>query len=82
VARKLSPPRDHKGFKRNVISDRTKAGMAAARRRGLHVGHPPKLAPDQLDDARRMIVEGEGTVQVARSLGVNPSTLRRLLMKG
>jgi DNA invertase Pin-like site-specific DNA recombinase len=41
-----------------------------------------KLAPDQLVYARRMIVEGEGRAQVARSLGVDPSTLRRLLMKG
>ena len=51
-------------FERSVISERTKAGMAAARRRG------------------RMIVEGEGRAQIARSLGVDPSTLRRLLMKG
>jgi hypothetical protein len=29
-----------------------------------------------------MIVEGEGRAQVARTLGVDPSTLRRLLMKG
>jgi DNA invertase Pin-like site-specific DNA recombinase len=61
----------------------TKAGMAAARRRGRHVGRPrAKLAADQLVYARRMMVEGEGPAQVARSLGVDPSTLRRLLMKG
>ena len=68
-------------FERSVISERTKAGMAAARRRGRHVGRPPKLALDQLDYARRMIVAGEGRAQVARSLGVDPSTLRRLLGK-
>jgi DNA invertase Pin-like site-specific DNA recombinase len=66
-------------FERNVISER--AGMAAARRRGRHVGRPTKLAPDQLDYALRMIVEEEGRAQVARTLGVDPSTLRRLLMK-
>jgi DNA invertase Pin-like site-specific DNA recombinase len=69
-------------FERSVISERTKAGTAAARRRGRHVGRPAKLAFDQLDYARRMIVAGEGRAQVARSLGVDPSTLRRLLMKG
>jgi DNA invertase Pin-like site-specific DNA recombinase len=68
-------------FERNVISGRTRAGMAAARRRGRHVGRPTKLAPDQLDYALRMIVEEEGRAQVARMLGVDPSTLRRLLMK-
>jgi DNA invertase Pin-like site-specific DNA recombinase len=64
-------------FERNVISERTKAGMAAARRRGLHVGRPVKLAPQQLVYARRMIVAGESKAHVARSLGVDPATLRR-----
>jgi DNA invertase Pin-like site-specific DNA recombinase len=50
-------------FERSVISERTKAGMAAARRRGRHVGRPAKLVPDQLDYARRMVVEGEGRAQ-------------------
>ena len=59
-------------FERSVISERTKAGMAAARRRGRHVGRPQKLALDQLDYARRMIVEGEGRAQIARSLGSIP----------
>ena len=68
-------------FELNMISERTRAGMAAARRRGRHGGRPTKLAPDQLDDAFRMIVEEEGRAQVARTLGVDPSTLRRLLMK-
>ncbi len=69
-------------FERSVISERTKAGMTAARRRGRHVGRPATPSTDQLVYARRMIVEGEGRAQVARSLGVHPSTLRRLLMKG
>src|ERR1700731_4676220 len=60
-------------FERNVISERTKAGMGAAGRGGRHVGRPPKLAPEQLAYARRMIVKGEGRAQVARSLGVDPS---------
>ncbi len=29
-----------------------------------------------------MIVKGEGRAQVARSLGVDPATLRRSLLKG
>jgi hypothetical protein len=49
-----------------VISERTKAGMAAARRRSRHVGRPAKLALDQIDYARRMIVAGKGRAQIAR----------------
>jgi hypothetical protein len=45
-------------------------------------GRLPKLAPDQLDYARRMIGERIGRAQAARSLGVDRPTLRRLLMKG
>jgi hypothetical protein len=45
-------------------------------------GRLPKLAPDQLDYARRMIGERIGPAQAARSLGVDRPTLRRLLMKG
>jgi hypothetical protein len=41
-----------------------------------------RSALDQIDYARRMIAAGEGRAQVARLLGVNPSTLRRLLGKG
>ena len=69
-------------FELNVISERTRAGMAAARRRGRHAARLPKLAPDQLDYARRMIGERIGRAQAARSLGVDRPTLRRLLMKG
>ncbi|PNE09687.1 MAG: hypothetical protein CR217_18725 [Beijerinckiaceae bacterium] len=65
-----------------VISERTKAGMPAARRRGLHVGRPLKLDPKQLVYARRMIVAGGSRAGSRRSLGVDPSALRRLLMKG
>jgi DNA invertase Pin-like site-specific DNA recombinase len=38
-------------FERELIRERTKAGMAAAKRRGRHVGHPRKLSPDQLEMA-------------------------------
>jgi hypothetical protein len=41
-----------------------------------------KLDPKQLVYAWRMIVAEESRAHVARSLGVDPSTLRRLLMKG
>ena len=61
-------------FEGRVISERTKAGMTAARRRGRHVGRPAKLAPEQLVYARRMIVEGEGRAQIARR---SASILRR-----
>lgn len=35
-------------FERSLISERTKAGMAAAKLRGKHVGRPPRIKPTQL----------------------------------
>ena len=66
-------------FERNMISERTKAGVASARRRGKRLGRPPKVTPDQLDYARERIAAGEGKAAVARKLGIDPSSLRRLL---
>ncbi len=47
-------------FERELIRERTKAGMKAARRRGKHVGRPLILTPEKLDLARRLLAEGKG----------------------
>lgn len=67
-------------FERSIIVERTKAGMAAAKRRGKRLGRPAKLTPEHLDHARALLVSGEHTRRsVAKLLGVNESTLRRRL---
>lgn len=66
-------------FERELIRERTKAGMAAARRRGKRVGRPPLLTPENLNLARRLLAEGKGRGEVARMLRVAPATLRRRL---
>jgi DNA invertase Pin-like site-specific DNA recombinase len=64
-------------FERELIRERTKAGMSAAKRRGQHVGRPATLTPEKLDMARRLVAEGKGRAIVARMVGVCPATLRR-----
>lgn len=67
-------------FERELIRERTRAGMTAARRRGVVVGRPRKLTPHQLDHARALIDGGTETqAGVAALLGVDPVTLRRAL---
>lgn len=67
-------------FERELIGERTKAGMASARRRGKHVGRPRKLTAQQLAHARTLIGSGEETrAGVAALFGVNVATLRRSL---
>lgn len=69
-------------FERELISERTKAGMAAAKMNGKHVGRPCKLTSVQVEKARRRIAEGEITQRdMAKVLGVGPETLRRALSK-
>jgi DNA invertase Pin-like site-specific DNA recombinase len=62
------------------LRERTRAGMAAVKRRGKHIGRPPSLTPEKLDMARRLIeVDGKGRAIAARMVGVDPATLRRHL---
>ena len=67
-------------FERELIRERTKAGMAAARRRGVHLGRPRKLSAKDIRDARRQLSAGALTFsELASRFGVDPSTLRRSL---
>lgn len=67
-------------FERELIRERTKAGMAAAKRRGRHVGRPRRLTPHKFDHARQLIADGKETrAGTAALLGVDAVTLRRAL---
>jgi DNA invertase Pin-like site-specific DNA recombinase len=63
-------------FERELIRERTRAGMAAARHRGRRIGRPRGVT---LDEARAIRSRGEGVRAAARRLGVSPSTVRRAL---
>jgi len=64
-------------FERSLIVERTQAGLAAARKRGVRVGRPRALTLAQVRHARKLIDTGEPPVSVARTMGVNRSTLYR-----
>ena len=67
-------------FERGVIRERTLAGLQAARARGRTGGRPPALKAKDLAAAKAMLRDPEITVaEVARRLGVAPSTLYRHL---
>lgn len=69
-------------FERALISERTRAGMQAAKERGARIGRPPKLANAEIMDARKRLESG-GTspTELAASLGVSPLTLARALKR-
>jgi len=64
-------------FERSLIIERTRAGMVAARQRGAKAGRKPKLTPEQIEYARKLIDAGEGPREVAKTLGVGLATLYR-----
>lgn len=67
-------------FERSLISERTRAGMAAARARGSRIGRRPAMTTEQLADARVAIEQQrQAIVEVASRYQVHPRTLRRLL---
>ena len=67
-------------FERDLIQERTKAGLRAARKRGKRLGRPPALTAAQIDHARAAIEAKRETVSgMAEILGVNRSTLQRAI---
>lgn len=70
-------------FEREIIRERTRAGLDAARARGRRGGRPPGLKARDLKEARALLRDPEITVeQVAARFKVSPSTLYRHLPGG
>jgi DNA invertase Pin-like site-specific DNA recombinase len=65
-------------FERERISERTKEGLEAARKRGRVGGRPPALTPIQATEARRMRdVEHRPIPEIAAIFSVSTKTIRR-----
>ena len=64
---------------RQNISRRTRAGLDAARAKGVELGRPRRLTDGQLLSIRQDIQEGMPVAAVARKYGVPRSTLRSTL---
>lgn len=69
-------------FERALISERTKAGMQVARRKGKKPGRPPALTPCQEHRAQRMaICDDMPLAVIAAKLGVSKTTVWRAVRK-
>lgn len=67
-------------FERDLIRERTQAGLAAARARGRVGGRPASITPEKLEVARAMYASGEHTVAaIAGVVGVSRATIYRHL---
>lgn len=67
-------------FEHNLISDRTKAGLAAARARGRKGGRRPKMSQNDIKKAAAMLQDPDITkTEVAEHFGVSRVTLNAAL---
>ncbi|MCR9130791.1 MAG: recombinase family protein [Alphaproteobacteria bacterium] len=65
-------------FERERISERTREGLEAARKRGRVGGRPPALSPAQKAEVRRMRDdEGRRLTEIAQLFRVSVKTVRR-----
>ena len=67
-------------FERDIIRDRTKAGLDAARARGRIGGRPKAMNDKQIHLAKQLMANSaNNATDVARTLGVSRATLYRYL---
>jgi len=64
-------------FERDLISERTKEGMAAAKERGSKIGRPRKLTVLTVERLRREHHMGLSIPYLAKTVGVHPRTVSR-----
>jgi DNA invertase Pin-like site-specific DNA recombinase len=67
-------------FEREMIRERTKAGLERARKKGRHPGRKPKLSDDQREEICDLVASGRRSeADAARLFGVHRSTISRVL---
>lgn len=64
-------------MERDLIAERTRAGLAAARKTGRVGGRRRKMTPSKVEAARKLLAAGTPPKTVARDLGVSVPTLYR-----
>ncbi len=66
-------------LERDMIHERTMAGLAAARAQGRYGGRPTVMDGDKLAAARARRENGESPTQIAKALGVSRASVYRHL---
>ena len=69
-------------FERNMLIQRTKEGMEAARQRGVKLGRPRKLSDAQVAEAKHQIAQGLSTPsELAKHYAVSRWTVERAVAR-
>jgi DNA invertase Pin-like site-specific DNA recombinase len=62
-------------MERELLAERTRAGLASARRRGRVGGRKRRMTPGKVESARKLLKAGMAAREVAHHLGVSTPTL-------
>lgn len=68
-------------YERSRLSERTKAGLAAAKARGRLGGRPRTMTPSKIEAALQLRVQGKTLKETAQILSVSVSSLTRALSR-
>jgi DNA invertase Pin-like site-specific DNA recombinase len=69
-------------FEREMIRERTKAGLTEARAKGRIPGRKPRLSTPQQEEVVDAVISGRKTAaDMARLFNIHPSTISRLIAK-
>ncbi|AJX81992.1 hypothetical protein BG97_3224 [Burkholderia pseudomallei 7894] len=64
-------------FERDLLIERTQAGLARVKAEGKRLGRKPALTEKQRADARQRLAQGQSVSQVARDFGVTRQIIMR-----
>lgn len=65
-------------FERDLLIERTQAGLARARADGKRMGRPPALSDDDQELVRVALMVGKSVAAIARDMGVSRQTIMRV----
>ncbi|HDR9768474.1 TPA: recombinase family protein [Burkholderia cepacia ATCC 25416] len=65
-------------FERNLLIERTQAGIARARAEGKSMGRPCALSKSQQDEVRQQLSEGASVASLARRYSTSRQTIMRI----
>ncbi|EEH26041.1 resolvase, N domain [Burkholderia pseudomallei Pakistan 9] len=65
-------------FERDLLIERTQAGIARARAEGKAMGRPAALTKQQQDEARQQLSKGASVASLAKQYGTSRQTIMRV----
>jgi putative DNA-invertase from lambdoid prophage Rac len=64
-------------FERDILRERVRAGLEAARKEGRIGGRPKATTEDQRKEIKRLLSKGTSKAEIARTLNISRATVRR-----